>query len=33
MPVVTDALQRLDRELAATRQAKTKLLKLIYGYG
>jgi len=33
MPLVHDALQRLDRELAVARQEKTKLLKLIHGYG
>jgi len=33
MPVVSDALQRLDRELKLAQQNKTKLLKLIHGYG
>ena len=33
MPQVHEALQRLDRELALARQEKTKLLKLIHGYG
>jgi hypothetical protein len=33
MPVVSDALQRLDRELKVARQEKAKLLKLIHGYG
>ncbi|HXM66125.1 MAG TPA: hypothetical protein VN911_05290 [Candidatus Acidoferrum sp.] len=33
MPAVSDALQRLDRELRLARQEKTKLLKLIHGYG
>src|SRR5258708_9232843 len=33
MPLVRDALQRLERELALARQEKTKLLKLIHGYG
>ena len=33
MPLVHEALQRLDRELAVARQEKTKLLKLIHGYG
>jgi len=33
MPQVHQALQQLDRELALARQEKTKLLKLIHGYG
>jgi hypothetical protein len=33
MPAVHEALQRLDRELALARQEKTKLLKLVHGYG
>jgi len=33
MPQVHEALQRLDRELAVARQAKTSLLKIIHGYG
>src|SRR6202162_910091 len=33
MPQVREALQRLDRELALARQEKTKLLKLVHGYG
>ncbi len=33
MPLVHEALQRLDRELALARQEKTKLLKLVHGYG
>jgi hypothetical protein len=33
MPLVEEALQRLERELALARQQKTKLLKLIHGYG
>ena len=33
MPLVHDALQRLDRELALAREEKTPLLKLIHGYG
>ena len=33
MPQVHEALQRLDRELSLARQEKTKLLKLIHGYG
>lgn len=33
MPLVREALQRLDRELALARQEKTTLLKLIHGYG
>jgi hypothetical protein len=33
MPQVHEALQRLDRELDVARQEKTKLLKLIHGYG
>jgi hypothetical protein len=33
MPLVRDALQRLDRELALARQEKAKLLKLVHGYG
>jgi ribosomal protein S9 len=33
MPQVQEALQRLDRELAAARQEKAKLLKLVHGYG
>jgi hypothetical protein len=33
MPQVHEALQRLDRELITARQEKTKLLKLVHGYG
>ena len=33
MPLVHEALQRLDRELALARQEKAKLLKLVHGYG
>jgi hypothetical protein len=33
MPVVREALQRMDRELAVARQSKTALLKLVHGYG
>jgi len=33
MPLVREALQRLDRELALARQEKVSLLKLIHGYG
>ncbi len=33
MPLVHEALQRLDRELALARGEKAKLLKLIHGYG
>jgi hypothetical protein len=33
MPLVHEALQRLDRELAVAQQEKAKLLKLIHGYG
>ena len=33
MPLVHQALQRLDRELALARQEKSALLKLIHGYG
>jgi adenosylmethionine-8-amino-7-oxononanoate aminotransferase len=33
MPLVREALQRLERELALARQEKTKLLKLVHGYG
>jgi hypothetical protein len=33
MPLVREALQLLDRELALARQEKAKLLKLIHGYG
>lgn len=33
MPLVREALQRLDRELALARQDKAKLLKVIHGYG
>jgi len=33
MPLVHEALQRLERELALARQLKAKLLKLVHGYG
>ena len=33
MPLVHEALQRLERELALARQEKAKLLKLVHGYG
>jgi hypothetical protein len=33
MPLVRDALQRLDRELSVAQKEKTTLMKLIHGYG
>ena len=33
MPLVREALQRLDGELALARQEKVKLLKVVHGYG
>jgi hypothetical protein len=33
MPAVSEALQRLDREINLARQQKQSLLKLIHGYG
>ncbi len=33
MPMVREALQRLERELALARQEKTTELKLVHGYG
>jgi hypothetical protein len=33
MPLVREALQRLERELALARQEKALLLKLVHGYG
>ncbi|MGA9307697.1 MAG: hypothetical protein WBW31_20015 [Candidatus Sulfotelmatobacter sp.] len=33
MPLVREALERLDRELALAHQQKAKLLKLVHGYG
>jgi hypothetical protein len=33
MPLVHEALQRLDRELALARQQRCTVLKLIHGYG
>lgn len=33
MPLVREALQRLERELALARQEKTTVLKLVHGYG
>jgi hypothetical protein len=33
MPLIREALQRLDRELALARQEKATLLKLVHGYG
>jgi hypothetical protein len=33
MPQVSEALQRLERELALARQENAALLKLIHGYG
>jgi hypothetical protein len=33
MPLVREALQRLERELAQARQEKIKLIKLVHGYG
>jgi hypothetical protein len=33
MPLVHEALQRMDHELALARQDKATLLKLIHGYG
>ncbi len=33
MPLVHEALQRLQREVAVARQENVKVLKLIHGYG
>jgi hypothetical protein len=33
MPLVREALQRMDRELALARHEKASLLKLVHGYG
>lgn len=33
MPLVHEALQRMNRELALARQEKTTLLKLVHSYG
>jgi hypothetical protein len=33
MPLVREALQRLERELALARQEKVTALKLVHGYG
>jgi hypothetical protein len=33
MPLVREALQRLDRELATARKENTGIVKLIHGYG
>lgn len=33
MPLVREALQRMERELALARQEKVRLLKLVHGYG
>ena len=33
MPLVREALQRLERELSLARQEKAKLLKIVHGYG
>jgi hypothetical protein len=33
MPLVREAMQRLDRELSLARQENAKLLKLVHGYG
>ena len=33
MPLVREALQRLDRELSRARQEKATLLKIVHGYG
>jgi adenosylmethionine-8-amino-7-oxononanoate aminotransferase len=33
MPLVREALQRLERELALARQSKITLLKFVHGYG
>ena len=33
MPLVREALQRLDRELALARKDQAKFLKLVHGYG
>jgi len=33
MPLVREALQRLERELALARQNKANVLKIIHGYG
>jgi len=33
MPLVREALQRMERELALARQENARLIKLIHGYG
>jgi Smr domain len=33
LPTVPEALQRLEREIAAARQQKHSILKVIHGYG
>jgi hypothetical protein len=33
MPLVREALLRLEREMAMARQAKASLLKIVHGYG
>ena len=33
MPSVSEALQRLDREIAVARQGKSVLFKVVHGYG
>jgi len=33
MPTVSEALQRLDRELSRARQSGCEVLKLVHGYG
>ncbi len=33
MPLVREALQRLDREIVLAQQERIKLVKLIHGYG
>ena len=33
MPLVSEALQRLNKELALARRDKTSLLKLVHGFG
>lgn len=33
MPLVREALQRLERELAVARKNKVNLLKVVHGYG
>ena len=33
MPLVSEALQRLEREIASVRRERSSLLKVIHGYG